>query len=273
MPKVIKILLIVNFALFIIDSLTRGEILSRYFALNTLSIRRSFELWRLCTYSFLHGLYDILHIGFNMLMLWMFSRPLISDYGEKRFLNFYLLAGIFAGLCTCIVDIVMNKYSTVVGASGAVTALLVLFALHYPNQEIYPFGLFPIKAKWLVGILIFLDLFAMTNPVNHRGISFTTHLGGAVFGFIYFRYSGSVASYWEKWKRRRQTTLGKKAAASSRQAKEAMEDIDVILKKISREGMDSLTESEKKVLNRASEAKRKQKDKIIRLEDYKHPKQ
>ena len=132
------------------------------------------------------------------------------------------------------------------------------------------FFLFPVQAKWAVLIFIGIDLLLITS---NDGIAHITHLGGAVFALVYFRYENALELYWEKWKGRKEASLRKEARDASNRAQQAIKNIDSILAKISREGVDSLTDEEKKALDEASEAKRRQKSKILRMEDYKRPKQ
>ena len=143
----------------------------------------NFRPWQLVTHMFAHaasGQYMFFHILFNMFALWMFGRILENVWGSKRFLIFYMICGLGAGiaqLCT--------GSGMAVGASGAVYGVLVAFAMTFPNTELYLMFLpIPIKAKWAVLGLVAIDLFGGVYQVQGDSIAHFAHLGGAVTGFI-----------------------------------------------------------------------------------------
>ncbi len=263
-PKILKVLLIINVAVFVLDVLSNGHYLSHYFGLNTFTATHSFELWRIFSYMFLHDINGVFHILFNMLMLWIFGLTMISEIGEKKFLNLYLSAGFFAGVCTVLYSLALSRYSHVVGASGAIFAVLVVYAMYYPNRELLIWGLFPVKAKWLVAFLIGIDLLFLNRDTYTAHI---THLGGALYGFLYFRFfqSGNFFGFLGEKK-----FQGFKMPTEKWKSKDVdMEvDIDPILEKISKQGMESLTKQEKKILEKASKNKKKNRDNIIDIENY-----
>ncbi len=136
-----------------------------------------FGVWQPVTYMFLHG--DFFHILFNMFALWMFGTLLEYNMGSKQFLIFYMAAGIGAGIILMFIT-----RAPVLGASGAVMALLLGFAYFWPNLPVYIFGVFPIKAKWLVigyGVISFLSI-SEGSHISHEG-----HLAGLGIGFIYLQ--------------------------------------------------------------------------------------
>lgn len=140
-----------------------------------------FMLHQLITYQFLHG--GLLHLVFNMLAL-ISILPVVEDYlDSKKFLIYYFLCGIFAG--------VFNTYLTgsnipMVGASGSLWGMTVMFALLYPNTELnfmlIPYG---IKAKWMIGGLALIELFLGLNQVSD-GIGHLAHIGGGIMGLALF---------------------------------------------------------------------------------------
>ena len=135
------------------------------------------QVWQLVTYMFLHG--GWFHIGFNMLILWMFGSPLEELWGSKRFLKYYLVTGVGAGIVNAILS-----PSSAVGASGAIYGLLLAFAMYYPNRQIFLYFLFPIRAKYfviIVGALEFLGMF------NRDGIAHLAHLGGLLTGYLFLK--------------------------------------------------------------------------------------
>lgn len=156
----------------------------------------NFRPWQLVTHMFAHaasGRYMFFHILFNMFALWMFGRILENVWGSKRFLIFYMICGLGAGvaqLCT--------NSGMAVGASGAVFGILVAFAMTFPNTELYLMFLpIPIKAKWAVLGLVAIDLFGGVYQVQGDSIAHFAHLGGALTGFILLKI----------WNKRNRKTL------------------------------------------------------------------
>jgi membrane associated rhomboid family serine protease len=178
--------------------------------------------WQLVTYSFIHV--SIFHILFNMLALWMFGAQLESDWGPKRFLEFYFFCVVGAALTTIAVSYTglagVSSATRTVGASGGVLGILMAFGVLYANQEIMLFPIpFSIKAKYFVAGIAFIELISAINaagPGRGQDIAYVAHLGGLLFGFIYVKfmprrgvqygvsekYFGVLNSYY-RWKRRR----------------------------------------------------------------------
>jgi len=144
-----------------------------------------FYLWQLVTYLFLHG--GWFHIIFNMFALWMFGSDLESLWGGKKFLAYYFVTGIGAG----ILDVVLNDIfrhnipTATIGCSGAVYGLLLAYGMLFPERVIYLYMIIPIKAKWFVVIMGAIEF--VSSFGNGSGISHFAHLGGMLFGFLYLR--------------------------------------------------------------------------------------
>ncbi len=146
LPPVVKNLLIINLIVFLATM-----VLERYgfnnitsmLALNSVATGR-FRIWQLFTYMFMHANWS--HIIFNMFALWMFGYVLENYWGSRRFLVYYLVCGIGAGLCNLLVP----GWGLTVGASGAVYGILLAFGMLFPEERIYLYFLMPIKAKWFV---------------------------------------------------------------------------------------------------------------------------
>lgn len=138
-----------------------------------------FEPYQLVTHMFAHDPSNIFHILFNMYALWMFGSVLERVWGPKRFLIFYLVCGLGAGVAQMLVG------APAIGASGAIMGLLAAFAYLFPNTEFFilPFP-FPIKAKYMVAIYAAIDLFGGLHPGSADNIAHFAHLGGMVMGFI-----------------------------------------------------------------------------------------
>ena len=168
-----------------------------------------FKLYQLVTYMFMHA--DFQHIFFNMFAVWMFGRTLEQVLGSKRFLTYYMICGIGAGLAQELVQYIhyatelshydsvntgisiipMGEYlnlMTTVGASGAVYGILLAFGMLFPNSEMFVFPLpFPIKAKFFVMGYAVIELLAGLGA-SGDGIAHFAHLGGMVFGFFLILY-------------------------------------------------------------------------------------
>jgi rhomboid-like protein len=137
-----------------------------------------FEPYQLVTHMFAHG--GFFHILFNMYALWIFGSVLERTWGPKRFLIFYFVCGLAAGLT----EMFLVPIGFAIGASGAVMGLLAGFAYTFPNVQFYILPIpFPIKAKYLAMIYAAFDLFGQFSGYGGNVAHFA-HLGGLVMGFI-----------------------------------------------------------------------------------------
>ncbi len=192
-PTGVKWLVISNVALYFIFFLihrTSGDGLFIPFELVPTMVLHG-AVWQLATYLFLHSPTDVWHIVFNMLTLWMFGAPIEETWGTRRFLHFYFLCGVGAGVCVVLVNAALgNLYQPTIGASGAIFGLLLAFGMMFPNQTVLFSFLFPIKAKYMVmifGVIAFISSFNTGSPVSNLA-----HLGGMIFGFFYIRMQFGV---------------------------------------------------------------------------------
>jgi membrane associated rhomboid family serine protease len=210
-PPVTKNIIIINILVFIATLVLagRGIDLSDYLGLHFF-LAKDFKAYQLLTYMFMHG--GFTHIFFNMFAVWMFGRLLEQTWGPKRFLTFYLLCGIGAGLMQEVVQYiqyaaVLSNYSgvntgtsvipmasylnmmTTIGASGAVYAVLLAFGMTYPNEKLFLFPLpFPIKAKWFVLGYAVIELVAAISNNPNDNVAHFAHLGGMLFALIFILY-------------------------------------------------------------------------------------
>jgi membrane associated rhomboid family serine protease len=145
-----------------------------------------FFIWQFGTYLFLHG--GWFHIIFNMFALWMFGADLETKWGGRKFLTYYFLTGVGAG----IMDVTLNTLfrpetpSVTIGCSGAVYGLLLAYGMLFPDRLIYLYMIIPIKAKWFVVIMGAIE-FVSSFGGPGSGISHFAHLGGMLFGYLYLR--------------------------------------------------------------------------------------
>jgi len=208
-PVGVKWLLIVNTVLFVLSYLASGTSFERnfwLFALAPAAVVGHLALWQLFTYQFLHG--GFLHLLFNMFTLWMFGITLERDWGTRRFLKYYFLCGVGAGICDVAVNAAIGNWNTrTIGASGAIYGLLLAFGVMYPNQTVLFNFLFPIKAKYFVMIYGAMALLGSLN-VN-SGTSNIAHLGGMLFGYAYLKMRFSFPAWrdlldrYKQWKLQR----------------------------------------------------------------------
>jgi membrane associated rhomboid family serine protease len=155
------------------------------------SLSTGFALWQLVSYGFLHG--GLAHLFFNMFALYMFGLPIERLWGTRRFLIFYFVCMIGAGLVQLGVAQWSGEIYPTIGASGAVFGLLLAFGMMYPNSRIMLlFPPIPMRAKWFVIIYGLLTLvFGVTGAMP--GIAHFAHLGGMLFGLGLILYWASRA--------------------------------------------------------------------------------
>lgn len=187
-PTGVKWLIISNVAVYIVyffGSWIRGEPIFDSLLLMPAAVIRG-SVWQLFTYLFLHSLTSLWHIIFNMLALWMFGTPIEQTWGTRRFLQYYFICGVGAGVCVVLANLAFgNPYQRVLGASGAIYGLLLAFGMLFPNQTVLMSFLFPIKAKYMVlifGAIAFISSFQTGSTVSNLA-----HLGGMLFGFVYIK--------------------------------------------------------------------------------------
>lgn len=221
LPVVIKNLLIINGLVFLAQvtfQKTGGFSMENIFALHDV---RSvfFRPHQLISYMFLHG--DFTHILFNMFALWMFGSVLENHWGPKRFLIFYVLCGIGAGVLhlgvlyyenisiaeaflqlpvseqdRLLYDPRFKINTATLGASGSVFGCLAAFGYLFPNSLIYLYFFIPVKAKWFVIFYGAMELYLGVRNSAGDNVAHWAHLGGALIGFL-------LVFYWNKTSRRR----------------------------------------------------------------------
>ena len=184
MPPVTQALLIANAAIFGVDHLLLGGLLSQWFALWPLGV--NFAPYQVVTYAFLHG--SVMHLFFNMLGLWMFGSELERVWGTKRYLQFYVASLLAAAGMQLVVNMLVGSPFPTVGASGALFGLLLAFGMMFPNRTIMPlFPPIPMKAKTFVMVFGGLELLLGVTGTQ-SGIAHFAHLGGMLGGYLMIRY-------------------------------------------------------------------------------------
>ena len=135
--------------------------------------------WTVATYMFVHAW--LAHLAFNMFTLWMFGPRLEQEWGTSAFVKLYL----WSGLGGAIAHLIFAQHTSVIGASGAISGVLVAYALRWPDDEVYLFGVIPMKSRWLVAAMLAMNIVFALSP-NSR-IDWTAHVGGMAFGWIFLK--------------------------------------------------------------------------------------
>ena len=216
MPTVTKNLLIINILFFLGTFVASSYGINLNYLLGLHYFQSDhFNIAQVFSYMFMHGGFS--HLFFNMFALWMFGRILERVWGPQRFLIYYLVCGIGAGLVQELVqffeiqahlstlhaqadmmgytltkDIIQQLYNAIpstVGASGAVYGILLAFGMLFPNERLFiiPFP-FPIKAKYFVVGYAIIELFAAVGNNPNDNVAHFAHLGGMIFGLLLILY-------------------------------------------------------------------------------------
>jgi membrane associated rhomboid family serine protease len=281
MTRAVQWLLGLNIGVYFLQLTLFGQD-ATYSALALDPARFPSEWWTVVTYMFVHGW--LAHLAFNMFTLWMFGPRLEHLWGTRSFVQFYM----WCGLGGAFAHLLFAQHTSVVGASGAISGVLVAYALRWPDEEVYVFGVIPMKSRWLIAAMIGMNIIFALSPSS--GIDWTAHVGGMAFGWIFLKLSSlgglSRVRGWvsplpdesddmpravprnrapmrdqtrgvdEVVSRSNAVVLREsKAVQHMRQhesAKEHADRVNRVLDKISQHGMSSLTKEERKLLEEMS---------------------
>ena len=269
-------LILVNVGIFVLDILAGGK-LSRFLLLNVDVVQQPWNVWQLLTYGFVHDPNTIWHVAFNMFGLWLFGRDMEGVYGRKEFLRVYLAMIMFAGLAWLLVQYLATAAGhpaggRLLGASGGVVGVMVLYVLHYPHRIFYIWGILPLPVWAFCVFVLVSDLLGFLGIWTSDGepVAYEAHLAGAAFAAIYYRAGwnlGRLLPGKGGWKLklprgprlRIHQPRGEEPYSSPRREAEPRADdaqmqdrLDAILDKITREGKDSLSREEQRFLEDAS---------------------
>ena len=190
-PNVIFTLLVANGLVFVLQQMNAQYMFINFALWPATAPGSPFMPWQLLTYGFLHG--NLTHIAFNMFGLWMFGRELEQLMGPKRFLTYFLVCVVGAGLVQLLVAAVQGGLYPTVGASGGVFGILLAFGLTFPNRVVVPlFPPIPMRAITFVTLFGLLELYLGFSG-SAPGVANFAHLGGMLFGFLLLR----------RWRKRR----------------------------------------------------------------------
>ena len=239
--------------------------------------------WTIVTYMFAHG--GFWHLALNMYTLWLFGPRVEHAWSAGEFSRYYILCGLGGWFA----HLLFARNSLLIGASAAVLGVTLAYAMRWPDDEVYLFGVVPLKVKWMVAMLIVANLVGgMTAGEQASGIAYLAHLGGLAAGWLYLRTSSatsidrlrqrvsqipevpdetpraiprSLPRSREKVQEIDDIVAKSKAAVARRPvvapvitkpAPKRTDELDLVLDKISEQGLDSLTLDERRILEEMS---------------------
>ena len=248
LTPVVKWLLIANITIYVVAVLTSlGPFIYEWFQLDTTSVGRAFQIWRLIGYQFLHDPTYIWHIIYNMIGLFFLGPTLEKHWGSKRFLIFYLGCGVAGGLFyMLLVAFGFLSAGVMVGASGAVLGLLAACAILFPQFVVF-FFIFPVPIRIAAVVLTFVYFFIFATRGENAG-GHAAHLAGMAAGAAYV-----LSGPWRN-KIKVKMTAGQQWQNKMAQQRNLQVEVDRILDKVHKSGIHSLTLKEKRVLKKATKA-------------------
>jgi len=178
MTRAVQWLLALNIGVYFLQLTLFGPD-SVYSALALDPARFPASWWTVATYMFVHAW--LAHLAFNMFTLWMFGPRLEHEWGTRTFVQFYLWSGVGGAFA----HLLFAQHSAVIGASGAISGVLVAYALRWPDEEVYIFGVIPMKSRWLVAAMLAMNIIFALSPSSR--IDWTAHVGGMAFGWIFLK--------------------------------------------------------------------------------------
>ncbi len=214
-PTGLKWLLISNCGIFLAWFLlrtTNAAPVFDNFKLVPAQVVQTFAIWQLLTYMFLHA--TMWHLLWNMLGLWMFGAELERLWGTPKFLRFYVICGVCAGLTVILAAYIFGGIDVATeGSSGAVLGILAAYAVMFPDQTILFGFLIPMKSKYFVMIIagvVLLQSYSSTVQTKGQGVAVLAHLGGMLTGYLLLRgkrlrvqIRQPVVAGYKEWKLRR----------------------------------------------------------------------
>lgn len=260
----VKRLLVANTVVFFLTLVVGPPFVYDWFAFQPARIVT--RPWGALTYMFIHA--GFWHLFFNMLVLFFFGPPLEQRWGSREFIKFYVICGL-GGVALSFLFLP----NAVVGASAAIYGVMLAFAMAWPNAPIYIWGVFPVKAKWMVAFLFAVSFIGAMGPSD--GLAHFAHLGGFLAAFLYlksdWRVPASIRNLKKTARARRFAIVprsedesedkerdGRRGGGPGRQSEEEalLDAVDRVLDKISASGMASLTPQERKLLDEVSRRRR-----------------
>jgi membrane associated rhomboid family serine protease len=265
------ILLLVNIAVFLVQTGVSQFFpnfpTDRYFPLSLEGLKQGY-VWQVLTYAFMHA--GVVHLFFNCWAIYVFGRDVEEALGRNSFLALYLCSGILGGLVQILAGVLLGGpfAGSVVGASAAAFGLCAAFAMLFPDRVLLLFFFLPVRSKYLLLLEAVLAILGILWPTDN--IAHAAHLGGMITGMVFIRYASHWDWHWPRLRRpmrqpprrlvkvtsangglwgRSKSTVDNDLPADEFLSKE----VDPILDKISAQGIQSLTERERRILQAARE--------------------
>ena len=216
-------------------------------------------IWRLITNGFCHG--SLLHIAFNMFVLFTFGRFIEPVLGSKQFLTIFLVGVVASSLCHEALQIFLGQNIPAVGASGGLMSLVMVTAMTFPRAKVLLMFVIPLELRTAAIALVVIDLLGLLNIFHLLGsnIAYAGHLGGAAFGIAYKHFGWNFTGLFGGWsnplkrlKRRPKLRVHQPRDEPADSVDQIADGVDRLLAKISEEGESSLTDEEREFLAEAS---------------------
>lgn len=280
LSKAVRWLIAINVAVFFLQVTVLGtQNLLPVLGFQAQDLSRSW--WTIGTYMFVHA--SVWSLALNMYMLYVFGPRVEQAWSATEFTKFYIVAGLGGWLF----HLILAREALLLGSSAAVLGVSLAYATQWPEDEVYLFGMLPLKVRWMVALLVCLNLIVgMAASGNEGGVSYLAHLGGMAAGWLYLR-SASTGARIERIKQRvspvpdlpdetpravprsmprarekandiDEIVARSNAALARRPAQESApknegqgqrsSELDLVLDKISQHGIESLTSSERRLL-------------------------
>ncbi len=275
-------IIVVNIMVFFANALRGDDQINNLLLMTSTTLSHPAEWWRLVTYAFAHG--GIWHLVFNMFALFIFGPLVERKYGPIEFICFYFVTTILCAVVWGAMNfnlVLVNRMGDVIGplrmlgASGAISGVIILVICNYPRMPVYIWGILEMP-MWLMGVLfIGGDLLGFFGMSGDRSVAYAVHLAGTGFGALYWWRKWRISvipllftrRYWQERQRRKRffnpgnysdrynRGTGDEEDAARRLAEsdeKRNEEVDAILRKISEKGQNSLTWNERRILKRAA---------------------
>ncbi|MFT3788935.1 MAG: rhomboid family intramembrane serine protease [Tepidisphaeraceae bacterium] len=253
----------------------RESVIQKWLELDTQKVLHG-QVWRVVTNAFCHDRWGIWHIAINMGLLFWFGRALELMYGRSEFALFYFAGAICAAVAFMLLDCVTGMKVPMIGASGAVMAVMTLYTLHFPGERYRIWYIGEVEMRWIMLIYAIYELhpvlLALAGDRYFAGVAHIAHLGGMAFGVAYWFTDIRLAA----WKpglripRVVQVRVTKPSRDRSGAPQETpspvgrsrgrsydSRELDAVLAKLSATGADSLTEEDRAVLETARRSLKK----------------
>lgn len=246
-------LIAINVGVYLLDALSSNDhSLMNALALQPDAIVKPWLWWQFLTAAFAHSTTGINHILGNMIGLFFFGRDVEARLGRYEFLRFYLVSAVLANVVWALLQLALPSAGSLVGASGAVTAVLILYICLFPNATILLFMVLPVPGWLAAAFFVGQDLLGALGRTGATNVAYTVHLAGAGFAFLYYKLHWNIGyampTQWlggvKRWLNRPRLKIHDPEPSYENLDAEA----DRVLAKLSEHGDASLTPAERRIL-------------------------